>query len=164
MITSPATTATPSSSASSRTMHACGVSPGSSLPPGNSQCPAMCRPGARRATSTRPSRSMIAAATWIAALGWSLSTRRALAVGRRAVHRWGSAVVALGEPPAAEQRRPRGRLGIVALRRAHLAPAGDLVERGQHGLGRLEPGGRLAAAALRLDDLVALAVPCLLGA
>src|SRR5262245_45893884 len=42
---------------------ASGVSPGSTLPPGNSQSPASGRPGGRLASSTRPSASMRAQAT-----------------------------------------------------------------------------------------------------
>src|SRR5262245_17824307 len=53
----------PSSSRISRARHASGVSPGSHLPPGNSQYPGRCVPSRRRVTRNRPSRSMTAAIT-----------------------------------------------------------------------------------------------------
>src|SRR5260370_13742787 len=53
----------PSSSCSSRTSACSGVSPASTLPPGNSQRPAMDLPSGRWAISTRPSGSTSATAT-----------------------------------------------------------------------------------------------------
>src|SRR5690606_9859396 len=50
------------SSCSSRTRACSGDSPGSRLPPGNSQRPARSRPSVRRASSTRPRASVMAAA------------------------------------------------------------------------------------------------------
>src|SRR3569833_2032281 len=52
----------PSSSFSSRIIHASGVSPASTLPPGNSQRPASGLPSGRWQISTRPSTSTRAAA------------------------------------------------------------------------------------------------------
>src|SRR5205807_5490430 len=52
----------PSSSASSRIKAVSGVSPGSTLPPGNSHNPAMGLPTGRWASSTRPSASTSATA------------------------------------------------------------------------------------------------------
>src|SRR6516164_4395939 len=52
----------PSSSASSRISVASGVSPASTLPPGNSHSPAIDLPGGRWASSTRPSASISATA------------------------------------------------------------------------------------------------------
>src|SRR5712691_11527201 len=52
----------PSSSTSSRISAASGVSPGCTLPPGNSQSPARCLPAGRSASSTRPSVSISATA------------------------------------------------------------------------------------------------------
>src|SRR6516165_5368428 len=52
----------PSSSASSRISAASGVSPASTLPPGNSHSPAIDLPGGRWASSTRPSASISATA------------------------------------------------------------------------------------------------------
>ena len=50
----------PSSSRSSRITAASGVSPGLSLPPGNSHSPAIALPSGRRASSTRPAPSISA--------------------------------------------------------------------------------------------------------
>src|SRR6185369_11286525 len=52
----------PSSSRSSRTSASSGVSPGSTLPPGNSHSPAIDLPSGRCAISTRPSTSTSATA------------------------------------------------------------------------------------------------------
>src|SRR6266568_4047834 len=52
----------PSSSASSRISATSGVSPGCTLPPGNSHSPARCLPSGRSASSTRPSASISATA------------------------------------------------------------------------------------------------------
>src|SRR5438128_3356155 len=52
----------PSSSSSSRISAASGVSPGCTLPPGNSHRPARCLPSGRWASSTRPSGSISATA------------------------------------------------------------------------------------------------------
>src|ERR1700757_3473563 len=52
----------PSSSASSRIKAVSGVSPGSTLPPGNSHSPAIGLPAGRWASSTRPSASTSATA------------------------------------------------------------------------------------------------------
>src|SRR5437899_8151232 len=52
----------PTSSASSRISAASGVSPGCTLPPGNSHKPARCLPAGRCASSTRPSGSISATA------------------------------------------------------------------------------------------------------
>src|SRR5215813_2720603 len=52
----------PSSSASSRIKAASGVSPGLTLPPGNSQSPAIALPVGRCASKTRPSASTSATA------------------------------------------------------------------------------------------------------
>src|SRR5215469_6080138 len=52
-----------SSSLSSRMRAASGVSPSCTLPPGNSQRPAIALPGGRCVSSTRPSTSMSATAT-----------------------------------------------------------------------------------------------------
>src|SRR5215475_3807909 len=53
----------PSSSLSSRTRASSGVSPASTLPPGNSHRPANCLPSGRWQISTRPSASTSAQAT-----------------------------------------------------------------------------------------------------
>src|SRR5690606_20091239 len=63
MMCGPGWTWMPSSSRSSRTSACSGVSPRSILPPGNSHSPARSRPTVRRARSTRPRGSVMAAAT-----------------------------------------------------------------------------------------------------
>ena len=55
----------PNSSSSSRASAASGSSPASTLPPGNSQRPAIARPGARCCSRIRPSPSSKAAATTV---------------------------------------------------------------------------------------------------
>src|ERR1700688_2936387 len=71
----------PISSSSSRISAVSGVSPGCTLPPGNSQRPARCLPSGRWASSTRPSGSISATA----------ATRT---IGRAASGSTGSAAVA----------------------------------------------------------------------
>src|SRR4249919_3238334 len=106
----------PSSSRSSRASAASGDSPGSRLPPGNSQRPARSRPSVRRASRMRPALSRMTPAT--TSTGSPMSAELAVAVLVLLAAAAGAGIVAADALAAAgRQHLERGlRAGLLRLR------------------------------------------------